>query len=100
METVCEEKPASNHMGSNPEIVNTEDIFLTPELLKAGINPQFQLMALAVGQGDCTMMVCPNNDIVIVDMGSTSPTSLTASAINAQLKTYFALYKQHPKCAL
>ena len=91
METICEEKPASNHMGANPEIVNTEDIFLTPELFNNDVNPQFKLMALAVGQGDCTMMVCPNNDMVIVDMGSTSPTSLTASAINAQLKTYFAL---------
>ena len=36
---------------------------------------QITVLALAVGQGDSTFIICPNNDLVIIDMGSSNSNS-------------------------
>ena len=67
----------------------TEEMFLS-----LGGNGKLVILAVAGGQGDCTILFCPNNnDIVIVDMGA-SPGSqyTTAVAINTFLTAYFNKY--------
>lgn len=59
-----------------------------------GGDNNLDLLAISVGQGDCTMIFCPHNkDIVIVDMGA-SPGSVvvTATTIGDLLTDYFQRY--------
>jgi beta-lactamase superfamily II metal-dependent hydrolase len=35
----------------------------------AAPQPQFEFLFVAMGQGDCTMVRCPNRDVVIIDCG-------------------------------
>ena len=95
MELVCENKPEANDMAM-PQASNTEDTFYVSkdDRIFADIDAynQLQLLAYAVGQGDCTIITCPNNDLLIVDMGSTAKTTATAGYINGQLKAYFATH--------
>ena len=51
------------------------------------------IYALAVGQGDCTIIICPNDDMVIVDMGSRNKkVGLKPKDILALLTSYFDRY--------
>ena len=60
-----------------------------------------RIYSLAVGQGDCTILVCPaNNDLFILDMGSVSSSgnhALTKNDIQDLLKDYI---KQHSKARI
>ena len=70
-----------------------EDVFYFPDNSnKTDLvnNPFILIRALTVGQGDCTLITCPNGDLVIIDMGSTKSTSFKGQQINHLLKAYFS----------
>lgn len=65
---------------------------------KVEILNEITVLALAVGQGDSTLIACPNDDLVIIDMGTLSTSN--ASALNEKdiqniLKKYVTT---HPSC--
>lgn len=69
---------------------------LTAELFHSlGGNGNLVILAVAVGQGDCTIIYCPNNnDIVIVDMGASPGGQYTSAAqMSAYLTSYFGKHK-------
>ena len=78
---------------NNPAMNIPEDLFYLPNTSNT-INPMkntyIQITAYAVGQGDYTSIICPNGDLVIIDMGSTRGTSFKGQQINDLLKDYFS----------
>ena len=95
MDLVCENKTDGTGMAMF-QAKRTKDTFYVSKddriIADTDANTQLQLLAYAVGQGDCTIIACPNNDLVIIDMGSTDGTTVTAEYINGQLKDYFAVH--------
>ena len=55
---------------------------------------QITVWELAVGQGDCTYIICPNNDLVILNMGSSSlsPFVLNQTDVSKIFVNYLDVY--------
>ncbi len=72
------------------EVANGDDIFKV--FVSSRAAGDLSVYAFAVGQGDCTIVICPNDDMVIVDMGSTKREGLQPADILALLTSYFHQY--------
>ncbi len=68
-------------ISSNPTVL-TEKIppFVLPEA-----SDNLEVYALPVGQGDCTIIQCPNGNLVVNDCGSSGDNRLTAKGVKAFL---------------
>jgi len=71
-------------------IIHYEDIFKV--FVNARAHRVLNIYALAVGPGYCTIVICPNDDMLIVDMGSTGQEGLLPKDILALLNSYFDRY--------
>ena len=69
-----EEWMDSNKIRFNPAKQLTGDVNGKEVHIKKS-HDQITVLALAVGQGDSTLIICPNNDLVIIDMGSSNSNS-------------------------
>lgn len=63
--------------------ISSQDIGTIP----APIPNTLQVFALPVGQGDCTVIQCPNGNIVFVDCGTSGGNRLTAYGVEKWLNT-------------
>ena len=87
MEKSCEKKPEKSSMNSTKYRFHLSDSTNTS---KISSKPDIMIKTFAVGQGDCTMITCPDGDLVIIDMGSSSGTSFKGPEINSELTNYFS----------
>ena len=71
--TCCDRPDAATGTMKVMECVDVSTITSTEDLLVIPAPTTFlNIYAMPVGQGDCTIIQCPNGNIVVVDCGSTS----------------------------
>ena len=62
-------------------MISTIIVFLLMSGLVTTSAQNLQVFALPVGQGDCTIIQCPNGNIVVFDCGSSGGNGLTAAGV-------------------
>ena len=90
VQQVCDVKPTISEslaIGNLTSAVEASDTGLAVTAIPPPQAGEFRTYAMPVGQGDCTILQCPNGNIVFVDCGSSSTAGLTAQDITNFLGT-------------